>query len=180
MFEERSLLTRAVSTLAKAMAIAGGLTLVAIVVLIVVSVTGRALLWAGLRPITGDYELVSAGIGFAVFAFLPWTHLNRGHAVVTIFTDNFSPKANSILLFLADLAMLAASSFIAWRLYFGMLDKFAYRETTLLLRMPLGWSYAACMVGASIFVIVALFVFARTVEDIIKGNQPRLGQGAGH
>ena len=85
---------------------------------------------------------MSAGIGFAIFAFLPWAHLTRGHAIVTLLSDRFGPLFNRWILVITDAMMLAAAVFIAWRLYFGMLDKFAYRETTLLLRMPLGWTYS--------------------------------------
>jgi hypothetical protein len=52
------------------------------------------------------------------------------------------------VLFFAGLA-----AFIAWRLYFGMMDKFAYRETTLLLRFPLGWAYAVGSIGAAALVL---------------------------
>lgn len=41
--------------LARMLAIAGGLVLLAMVAMIVISIIGRALLFIGLKPITGDY-----------------------------------------------------------------------------------------------------------------------------
>ncbi|WP_417579582.1 TRAP transporter small permease [Pelagibacterium sp.] len=167
MFQDQSPLGRCVYGLAKLMALVGGVVLIGLVLLVVVSVAGRALIWAGLRPVRGDYELVEAGIGFAVFAFLPWAHLERGHAIVTILTDRFGSAANRWILVVTDIMMLAAASFITWRLYDGMLDKFRYNETTLLLRMPLGWSYSAALVGAVIFVVVAIYVLGRSISNAL-------------
>ena len=53
------------------MAIAGGIALLAMIAIVVVSVIGRTLIWAGLKPILGDYELISTAMGFAIFAFSP-------------------------------------------------------------------------------------------------------------
>ena len=152
--------------------------MIAMVIMVVASVVGRALIWAGLRPITGDYELVSIGMGFAVFAFMPWAHLKRGHALVSLVTDQFSPKVNAWILVVTDATMLVASAYIAWRLYFGTMDKFAYGETTLLLRLPLGWGYAIAMIGAVIWVVVSAYVLGRTISNAASGRIEAPSAGA--
>lgn len=171
---------RFVSGLARTVAIAGGLALTAIVALIVLSVIGRSLIWAGLGPITGDYEIVEAAVGFAVFAFLPWAHLTRGHAVVSIFTDLAGPRFNAWLMVVCDALMLVVAVFITWRQTLGAMDKYAYGETTLLLRMPLWWSYAAGLIGAVTLVLVAAYLLARSVADALAGRRPHAGQGVVH
>lgn len=174
MFRDESALGRATIALARGLAVLGGMALMVIVVIVVASVVGRALIWLGLRPITGDYELVSVGMGFAVFAFMPWVHLERGHALVTLVTDSFGVRANAWLLVISDLLMLALSGFLAWRLYYGMLDKFAYNETTLLLRFPLGWAYALGLVGAVALVLVSAYVVGRSISYALAGApEPR-------
>lgn len=174
MFRDESVLGRATIGLAKGLAVLGGAALLAVVLMVVASVIGRALIWVGLRPITGDYELVSVGMGFAIFAFMPWVHLQRGHALVSLVTDSFGVRANAWLLVVSDVMMLALSSFIAWRLYFGMLDKFAYHETTLLLRFPLGWAYALGLVGAVALVLVSVYVAGRSLSYALAGQaEPR-------
>ncbi len=180
MFSDSSLLGRVTHGLAKWMAIAGGVTLLAMIAIVVISVIGRTFLWAGLRPILGDYELVSVGMGFAVFAFLPWAHLMRGHALVSLITDSFSDRANAWILVVTDLMMLVAAGFITWRLYFGMMDKFSYRETTILLGLPLGWAYMAGFVGAVVLVLVSVFVFGRSVQDAVAGKAPPKHAGSEH
>ncbi len=173
-------LGRGVYGLARYVAIAGGVVLTAIVIITVLSVVGRAFIWAGLGSIRGDYELVEAGVGFAIFAFLPWTHLTRGHAVVSVFTDFLSARANAWIMVVSDALMLAIAAFIAWRHWLGTVDKFNYGETTLLLRMPLWWAYAAGMVGAAAFVIVAAYVLVRSVREALSDNPPHPTQGMVH
>lgn len=162
------------------MAIAGGLVLLAMIAVVVISVIGRAFIWAGLKPIMGDYELVSVGMGFSIFAFLPWAHLMRGHALVSLVTDLFSDRVNAWILVVTDLMMLVAAAFIAWRLYFGMMDKFNYNETTILLGLPMGWAYLAGFIGAVVMVLVAAFVFGRSVTDAIAGKAPPKHVGSEH
>lgn len=162
------------------MAIAGGVALLAMIAVVVISVVGRTLIWAGLKPILGDYEIISLGMGFAIFAFLPWAHLERGHALVSLVTDNFSGTVNAWILVVTDLLMLVAGAFITWRLYFGMIDKFNYQETTILLRFPMGWAYAAAMIGAVVLVIVSAYVFGRSIADALAGKAPPKQLGAEH
>jgi TRAP-type C4-dicarboxylate transport system permease small subunit len=173
-------LGRGVHGLARYVAIAGGVVLTAIVIITVLSVVGRAFIWAGLGSIRGDYELVEAGVGFAIFAFLPWTHLTRGHAVVSVFTDFLSARANAWIMVVSDALMLAIAAFIAWRHLLGTIDKFNYGETTLLLRMPLWWAYAAGLVGAAVLVIVAVYVLVRSVREALSDDPPHPAQGMVH
>lgn len=169
-------LGRIVHGLARLSAIAGGTMLLLVAMITVISVVGRAFIWAGLTSIRGDFELVEAGVGFAVFSFLPWAHLTRGHAVVTVFSDLFNARVNAILVVISDLLMLVAAAFLAWRHAAGMVDKLAYGETTLLLRLPLWWAYAIGMPGALIFVLIALYVLARSVADAISASPSHPGQ----
>jgi TRAP-type C4-dicarboxylate transport system permease small subunit len=179
-FSDTSLLGRATYALAKWMALAGGIILLAMVVIVVLSVLGRAFIFAGLKPILGDYELISVGMGFAVFAFLPWAHLMRGHAIVSLFTDSFGDKANAWILVITDFMMLVASAFIAWRLCFGMIDKFNYHETTILLGLPMGWAFLAGFIGSVALVLVSIFVFGRSVQDALSGKAPPKHMGSEH
>lgn len=177
---DNSLPGRIVHALARLIAIAGGTVLLVVAVITVISIVGRAFIWAGLTSIRGDFELVEAGVGFAVFCFLPWAHLTRGHAVVTIFADALGPRINAVLVILSDFLMLIIAGFLTWRHFLGMLDKMQYGETTLLLRFPLWWSYAAGLPGAAIFVLVALYVLARSIAATAAGEPPVHQQGAIH
>ena len=180
MFQDSSVLGRLVNGLARWIAIAGGVALLAMIAVVVISVIGRAFIWAGLKPILGDYELISVGMGFAIFAFLPWAHINRGHALVSLLTDTFGPRVNAWILVVTDLLMLVVSAFIAWRLWLGMLDKFNYRETTILLGLSMGWAFAAAVVGAIAMVVVAIYVLGRSIIDALAGRAAPKHVGSEH
>lgn len=164
-------LSKAVVNLARGLAVVGGLVLVAVTVMTVASISGRALIPLGLGPIPGDFELVEAGVGFAVFAFLPWCQINSGHATVDLFTSFLSPRVNRVIDLVAEILMTIALGLIAWRLYFGMLDKMRYGETTFILQFPVWWPFAACMVAATVTVIVSVYLVAVRVREVAAGRQ---------
>lgn len=163
-------MTTAVEVLARATALLGGIVLIALVISTCLSIIGRTLVPIGLRPIKGDFEIIEIGVGFAVFAFLPWCHFNRGHASVDLLKPVFPPAFNRAVDLLADLAMLVAASLIAWRLALGMLDKLRYGETTFILRFPVWIAYAAGLFGATVFVVVAAYCCVRSLRTL--GGHP--------
>ena len=162
---DSTLVGRFVHGLARAAALAGGCALMAVTVVTVVSIVGRLLLPLGLRPIPGDFEIVQAGVLFAVFCFLPWCHLERGHALVAIVTDRFPIRFSALAEFLWDLVMLVAAVFIAWRLWAGLLDKTGNNESTFILRVPLWMLYSAGLVGALVFVVAAGYCAVRSGQN---------------
>jgi TRAP-type C4-dicarboxylate transport system permease small subunit len=170
-FRDGSPLERFTHGLARWTAFAGGITLLLMIGVVIASIIGRAFIWAGLKPVAGDYELVGIGMGFAAFSFIPWAHIERGHALVSIVTDLFSARINAWILVITDLMMLVAAAFIAWRLYFGMLDKFRHHETTILLGLPMGWAYGLGLIGAVVLVPVSAFVFGRSVTYALIGKR---------
>ena len=148
----------AVERLAACTALAGGLVLVATAAMTCVSIAGRSLGGlgiAGLGPIPGDYELVEIGIGFAVFAALPWCHLKRGHASVELLAPVLGGAVNRALDAVIDAAVLATALLLAWRLAAGMLDKKGYFETTFVLGIEIWQAYALALAGAAAFCVVA-------------------------
>lgn len=173
-------LSRIMTGLARGLAIIGGLALVAITVITVVSITGRGLTAFGLKPVPGDFELVEAGTAFAVFAFLPWCQLTRGHATVDVFTSFLSARANRVIDVVAEFVMTAVVILIAVQLWHGMWDKVRYNETTFILQFPVWWGFAAAMVAASIGVVVSLYVLVVRVQEFRQGRTILGGQGAVH
>jgi TRAP-type C4-dicarboxylate transport system permease small subunit len=167
-----------VEGLARALAILGGIVLVAITVLTVLSITGRSLMSIGLRPIPGDFELVEVGTGFAVFAFLPWCQLVRGHATVDVFTSFLPDSANRIIDLVSEFLMTGVVVLIAWRLWFGMLDRIRYGETTFILQFPVWWGYAVAMAAAAVAVLVSLYVLFIRIREVTTGKAI-LGPGQG-
>lgn len=161
-------LERIIRTLAGGMALAGGVVLIAIVVMTCVSITGRSMTSFGLAPVEGDFELVEIGMGFAVFAFLPWCHYKRGHATVELFAARLGDRLNKWIDVVSDLLFFAMATLIAWRLWLGMLDKKSYFETTFILQIELWQAYAACMLGAAVFAIVSIYQLGCSLKRALQ------------
>lgn len=170
-----NLLHRIADLLARVMALLGGAVLILLTVANCVSIMGRALVPfdLGIGPVRGIYDYTEIGVAAAVFAFLPWCQLNRGHATVEIATPLYPAVMNRALDVIIDVLMLAAASVIAWRLYLGMLDKASYGETTLIAQVPLWQGFAASLVGAVGFALVAAFCAIRSVRALTRGDGPR-------
>ena len=121
------------------------------------------------------------GTGFAIFCFLPWCQLMRGHATVDVFTSFLPDSANRVIDLVSELLMTTIVVLIAWRLWYGMWDKVRYGETTFILQFPVWWGYAAAMFGAAIGVIVSFYVLSVRIREVTTGRTilgP--GQGAFH
>jgi TRAP-type C4-dicarboxylate transport system permease small subunit len=173
--------TRFVHRLANLSAMLGGIVLILIILMTCVSIIGRALIPLGLAPIPGDYELVEAGVAFAVFSFLPLAQIQVAHATVDIFTSMLSLRANRIIVAFWELVATAVLIFIAARLWEGMLGKLGNGETSMFLQFPIWWSYALCMVPAVIGVIVGLWSAWDRIRAALTGRETRpLAGGAEH
>ncbi|QDY99119.1 TRAP transporter small permease [Nitratireductor mangrovi] len=169
-----------INALARFLAIIGGIVLAAITVLTVVSITGRSLVPFGLAPVPGDFELVEAGTAFAVFAFLPWCQLNRGHATVDLFTSYLPESTNRWIDLVSEILMTVILILLAVRLWYGMMDKIRYGETTFILQFPVWWGFAVAMVGAVVAVIVSVYMVVVRVKEVREGRTllaPTLGGG---
>lgn len=161
----RSRIDKTVERIAFWTAMAGGAVLVALVLLTVISIAGRGLIFAGLGPIPGDFELVEAGTAFAVLAFMPLCQFHRGHVTVDLFLARAGRRPNAMIDVIANLLMTAAAGVLTWRLFDGLRDRLTYNETTFILQFPVWWSYAACLFGAVVFTLVCAYTVARSLGE---------------
>ena len=159
-----------VGRIAKGLALLGGLVLIALVILTVISIGGRSLISIGLRPIQGDFELVEAGCAFAIFAFLPWCQYRQGHVTVDILSNAFSPRVQDSLMLIGNVLMTVIAGLLAWRLYLGTLERQLYNETTFILQMPVWWGYALALLGAVLFALVAAYTVWRSLNQVLAGR----------
>ncbi len=189
------ILHRAVEGLATVAAVLGGLVLVALVVLICASIVGRSgnsvlhaewltgiapalsqrLLDAGVGPVDGDFELVEAGIAFAIFAFLPICQLRAGHASVDVFTARLPAGAQRALVAFWEIVLAGVIVLIAVQLYAGLQDKMRNGQTTYLLQFPVWWAYAASFAGAAVASIVGMYCAAVRLRAAFTGRDDRNG-----
>lgn len=148
---------------------AGGAALIIVLTLTVVSIVGRGMIFLGLGPIPGDFELVEAGTAFAVLAFMPLCQFHRGHVTVDLFLSRLGRRPNAMIDVVANLLMTIASAILTWRLYDGMLDKRSYSETSFILQFPIWWGYAACLIGAAVFTLVCAYTVLRSLGEVRNG-----------
>ena len=116
--------------LARAVAIAGGMLLIGVVAMTVVSVLGRYLFDA---PIPGDYEITELACGVAVFAFFAYCHARSGNVVVGFFTGRLRARHKTALATVHNIAFTLVAGLITWRLFVGGVRKLQDGETTLFL-----------------------------------------------
>jgi len=155
--------------LSRAMAWFGALVLALLALISVISIAGRALSGFGLGPVPGDFELVEAGTALAVFCFMPWCHLRRGHAVVDMLWKSYPPTMRRVLDIATDALMLGVWLLLIWRMAVAMDDYRGYGEVSFILQMPVWWGYAASMVPA----LVGLVAYAwRLLESLGLARPP--------
>lgn len=176
-----------VSYLARMMALLGGLVLTGLVILTCVSVLGRGLntlghsdlleglapglaewlIATGVGPVSGDFELVQAGMAFAIFAFLPICQLRSGHATVDVFTNMMPGGVNRWLEVFWEIVLSVVILLIAWRLFVGFTEKIDNGQTTFLLQFPLWWAYGASFAAAAVAGVVGIYAaIGRLLEQM--------------
>ena len=181
---------RLIRRLAEAMAIAGGIVLSVLILLTCASIIGREanaflngdlmqsampgianwILSTGIGPVNGDFELVEAGVAFAIFAFIPLTQITAGHATVDIFTARLGPRSLRLLRAVIEIVFAAVLILIAVQLFGGMLSKREHNETTFLLQFPTWWSYAASLVAASAAALCGVYMAGVRVAEAMTGR----------
>ena len=134
-------------------AVTGGMVLIAVMLLTVASIIGRALFG---RPIPGDFELVELGCAIAIFAFLPYCQITRGNIVVDFFTAKASTKTTAILALVGDVLYMLIAAVMTWRLAIGGLDFLAFGEETMVLRLPRWWAFVFILPASALLVIVCI------------------------
>lgn len=181
---------QAVRLLARATAVIGGLVLTGLVLLTTVSIIGRSankwlhsdfaertlgdfartLIDSGIGEVNGNYELLEAGIAFAIFSFFPVCQLSRAHATVDIFTSHLPGAANRALAAFWEVALTAALILISVQLFGGVQRYYGNGETTFFLQFPVWWAYLASFAASVVTCIVALWCAYLRVAESLTGR----------
>ena len=169
-------------------ALIGGLVLLTLVLMTTASIIGRfingmlhgdffqgalntlsqAVLDLGIGEINGNYELLEAGVAFAIFSFLPICQFYGSHASVDVFTAFLSRRTNRWIIAFWEVILTAVTFLIIWRLYEGMQRYIGNGETTLFLQFPVWWAYAASFVSGIVACIVAVYCAAIRIVEAVR------------
>lgn len=173
--------------LARALALFGGIVVLAMACVTVVSVTGRALSGIGFSPVPGDFELVELGCAVAVFFFLPWCQVTRAHVRVDLIGP-FVPRAVYRWLgWLGDLVLTGVLGLLLARLWLGFGERFPYggealrsalgfgpppffAETTYELQLPLWIPYGFAVAGLALAFAVSLTMLLYAARPGARGG----------
>jgi TRAP-type C4-dicarboxylate transport system permease small subunit len=151
----------------RAWAVLGGLVLVAVTLMTVVSVLMRAILGT---PILGDYELVEMGSAIAAFSFLPYCQQSGGHVAVDIFTQKAPARLNAALAAAGSFLLLLIAIVLFWRMIWGGYDFHRYHEQTTNLGIPRWWAFPPILVSLALLALASLATFAREAREAISGR----------
>lgn len=149
-----------------AWAVLGGLVLLAVVTVNVVSVAGAALFNAA---VPGDFELTEIGVAIAAFSFLPYCQIAGLNVTADIFTARASKVWLSLFSLAGSLVALIFGVILLWRMYHGMLDQRTYDSTTAILQIPLWWGYAPCLISLALLALASLASLVDATRDILRG-----------
>src|SRR5262245_6971945 len=139
--------------LAALFAIVGGLVACTVAILIVSSVGGRALIS---QPIQGDVELTQFGIALSIALCLPWAQLHGSNIIVDFFTQGASERTKQRMDAFGALLLSFMVGLLAWRTAVGALSVHDAFETTMILGLPMWWTYAVLAPGLALTAVIAL------------------------
>lgn len=139
---------RALDGISRLFAICSGLMLVAMALMSVYSIVGRAFFD---KPLLGDYELVQMMSAVAVTMALPFCQMVRGHVIVDFFTVRNAPRTNDVLDALAALLLAICAFALAWRVTVATFEFGRNNDASMLLNLPTWWGYAP--MGPSFFLL---------------------------
>ncbi|GLT11892.1 TRAP transporter small permease [Sulfitobacter porphyrae] len=189
-----------VHALARVTALLGGFVLLALILLTTLSIIGRSvnkflhadffdrmltgvsqfLLDLGIGEINGSYELLEAGVAFAIFSFLPICQLHGSHATVDIFTAALPDAFNRWLAAIWEIVLTAVVILLIWRLFGGLERYYGNGETTLFLQFPVWWAYACSFAAGVVACIVAVYCAALRLAGALTGRDLLPNQAEGH
>jgi TRAP-type C4-dicarboxylate transport system permease small subunit len=146
----------------RAMMIAGGVALLALMVL----ASGNVVLRAFQLPLSGAYEIISFLGAFVTASALGYTQKRRDHIMVEIVTEKFPAAVVRFIDALADLIIAGFFAVVAWQMYVWGLTvgesgevsetlKFAYHP------FILGVAFGFAVMTFSSLVDIARSIFGR-------------------
>ena len=171
---------KAIATLSLALTYVSGVLLIAAILLTCISIVGRALIPVGLSSVPGDYELVEMLCGLAVFAFLPYCQLNKGHISVDLFINPLGHKAIVWTQLAGDIIITILVSVLVWRHGAGSLDKYDYGDTSFILELPIWWPYIIAYLLLFVTLATSLFTVWRDIRDLSNGDNGEAVQSEGY
>lgn len=156
---------RLVDRIAVSLAVAGGLIMIALALLVTASILRR---WLMSHEITGAFEVVQVGLAVAAFLFLPICQLRNQNIIVDSFTTRLPRWLRGCLDAFWALAYALIALVLAWRLSIGASETLRSQMVTPMLRLPYGWAMGVGAVALVFLALVSLIVAARHLREAAR------------
>ena len=161
---EPSAVDRVLERLCDVCAAIGGLMLVSIASMTVVSVIGRAFFS---HPILGDVELVQLGCAVVVASFLPYAQYRRANIIVDFFTTGASDTAKRGMDAFGTLLYTLVLALVCWRVAAGGIAIRETQESSMLMNLPLWIPYMLMVPGLALCVVIGAY---QTIQQLTNNQ----------
>jgi TRAP-type C4-dicarboxylate transport system permease small subunit len=141
--------------------------LMLLAVMTVVSVIGRAAF--GL-PVPGDIEITQYVIAVVISAFFPYCLFSGGNLIVDFFTAKASGRTRRVLDAIGAVTLAFAMGLFAWRTVVGAISVKGAGETSMVIGVPLWWTYAL-MAPCFVLATLAALALAAKILRAAAGNE---------
>jgi len=149
----------------KYLAIAGGLVFVALVIMSIVSITGRKLFsWT----VPGDVEILQMCAAFASSCFFAYCHMINGDVKVDFFTHNLARRKVELMDAFGSLLVGLFGALIAWRTAAGALAVKEAGETSAILGWHVWIAQGLMVPGFALLAAAGFYMFVRHLRAAVR------------
>jgi len=161
----------------KYLAIAGGLVFVVLVIMSIVSITGRKLFaW----PVPGDVEVLQMCAAFASSCFFAYCHMINGDVKVDFFTHNMARRKVELMDAFGSLLVGLFGALIAWRTAAGAITVMDAGETSAILGWHVWIAQALMVPGFALLAAAGFYTCVRHLRASTSMARAAAGTGNLH
>ncbi len=159
------------SRVCEGLALLGGIVLLLVMALTVVSVIGRA---AFNSPLLGDSEIVEVGVAFSIFSCFAWCQIRGANVIVDFFTRGLPARVRNGIDTICDLLFASIVLLLTWRLALGGIDTFHRGDVSMFLLVPNWWGYLAAFVSCVVWAGACLYTALAALMGIPRRQDAEL------
>lgn len=152
------MIRRALEKASNRLALIGGISLIMMALITMISILGRALFG---QPIPGDIELAQLLTAFAIASFLPWCQAQKAHVFVDFFTARTSPVNQQRLQRIGHLLIAVILGVLAWRTMMAAASALQTSESSMILGIPI-WVHSLGLIPG--FLLASLVALSQAMH----------------
>lgn len=161
---------RLLLSLARWMAVIGGIAFVGLVAMSVFSIVGRKTVGF---IVPGDVEVLQMLAASASACFFPYAHLRHGDVKVDFFTHKLSAKTLWLMDGFGSLLVGLFGALIAWRSWAGAMGVMEAGETSMILAWPVWIPQALMVPGFAVLAVAGFYMFVHQLRMAAGVNEGR-------